>query len=102
VGVCETEDFGWWVVVLDWALRVGAFVALLGEVSELSCSSFGVDVFPRYWSSLILLFAGFVEPFVSLGVLTSGSGLSRRYFPVYSGRSSMVVYSKQKHGVFWF
>jgi hypothetical protein len=100
MGVCGAEDFGWWVVVLDWALLVGAFVALLGDVSELRCSSFGVEVFPaRYWSSLNFFFAVVVEPFVSFGVLTSGSGLSRRYFPVYSGRSSSVVYSKQKHGV---
>lgn len=85
-------------------LLTGAFVALLGDVSELLWSGFGVVVFPaRYCPSLNFFVAiaavefG-VEPFVeTFGVLAaaaeSGSGLSRRYFPVYSGRSSSVVYS---------
>lgn len=103
---CETGGFAGKFAVLggggseDGALLVGAFVALFGEVSELLCSDLGVVVFlVKYWSSLIFFFA-VAEPLVTLRVLTSGSGLSRKYLPVYSGRSSSVVYSKQKHGMF--
>jgi len=89
-------------------LLTGVFVALLGEVSELLCSGFGVVVFPaRYCPSFSFLVAVagvaapvvadvlpfVVEPLDVQKAAGSGSGLSGRYFPVYSGRSSSVVYS---------
>ena len=88
------------------ALLAGAwFIALLlfGEVSELRWSVLGVfwNWPERYWSRLYFRFAGFAIPLVeSFGVFVSGSGLSRRYFPEYSGRSRRVVYSKQRQS--WF